>query len=357
MLTELKVSQFAIIDSIHIQFDKGLNILSGETGAGKSILIKSLALLMGAKSSQLDIRSNKDQATIEGAFELDHRTDILERLSGMGIDCSDKHLIVRRIIDKSGKSKVYLNGHLSTVSDLRRVVFPLVTLSNPIDVPLIEITGQHENKDLMSSRYQLDTLDQFCGNLELRQKVEESYNLLKTIAQEKEDLEKLSLQREQQLDFLEFQIKEIEALDLKPNEDESLTSQIKDLRIQENWQRWLSDADQILSGSDDSILTQVKKIINVTPLHSASHEIKEKLLQIYSLVEDTSYQIQKITQIDVESSEDNLDSIEERLSRIRKLQKKFGEDINTILTSCEDMKKEFKKLSELSLTLDELSKK
>ena len=110
MLTEMKVSQFAIIDHVHIQFQSGLNILSGETGAGKSILIKSLSLLMGAKSSSEDIRSQEERATIEGAFDLSSREDTKSKLNDMGIDISDDTLIVRRLIQRNGKSKVYLNG-------------------------------------------------------------------------------------------------------------------------------------------------------------------------------------------------------------------------------------------------------
>ena len=129
MLTELKVSQFAIIENLHIQFRQGLNIISGETGAGKSVLLRSLALLMGAKASSEFIRTGSSQAQIEGHFDLAHRTDILKRLENIDITTSEGELIVRRIIGPGDKNKVYLNGCLSTVGVLRDIVAPLIELA------------------------------------------------------------------------------------------------------------------------------------------------------------------------------------------------------------------------------------
>lgn len=354
MLTELKVSQFAIIDHIHIHFNDGLNILSGETGAGKSILIKSLALLMGAKSSSQDIRSNKDQATIEGAFDLSDRDDIGEKLEEMGIDASDDSLIVRRQLHKSGKSKVYLNGSLSTVADLRRIVFPLVTLSNPTDAPLIEITGQHENKDLMSARYQMDVLDQFCGNLELRDQTATVYAAIREIQDKMDDLENLSQQREQQIDFLEFQINEIENLGLIENEDTELKEKIKELKQQGQWQGWIQESQDNLSGNSPSVLGMLKSIIDQAPDHASLQPVLEQLNQSYAQLEDTAYEIQKLGSREADSDV-SLDDMEDRLSRIRKLQKKFGSEVSEILKSLDDMREEHHKLTNLSETLKQLA--
>ncbi len=355
MLSELKVAQFAIIDKIHIHFNQGLNILSGETGAGKSILIKSLALLMGAKSSSQDIRSNKDKATIEGAFDLHDREDILEKLDEMGIETDDQTLIVRRVIQKSGKSRVYLNGHLSTVTDLRRIVFPLVTMSNPTEAPLVEITGQHENKDLMSSRYQLEVVDQFCGNQNLRLQIKELFDEISEIKSRMTELEQRSHLREQQIDFLDFQIQEIESLDLTENEDEELTDKIRGLRNKEKWQDWLNQSLFHLSESDASILTRLNKILSGAPDHSSLKETIQQLQQAQTVLEDAAFNLQQFTGIE-DSSEESLESLEERLSRIRKLQKKFGDKVSDIFTSLEEMKKEHHELTNLSETLSQLAK-
>lgn len=353
MLTELKVSQFAIIDSIHIQFNPGLNILSGETGAGKSILIKSLALLMGAKSSNQDIRSNKDKATIEGAFELKNRPDVLNKLDEMGIEVDDETLIVRRVLQKGGKSKVYLNGHLSTVFDLRRIVFPLVTMGNPTEAPLVEITGQHENKDLMSVRYQMDVLDQYCGNLELREKVDTTFSAIRALQDRMKELEQKSQMREQQLDFLEFQINEIEALDLQDSEDEILFNQIKELKMQGQWQEWLAESLDTLNNSDRSVIAQLGSILRSVPDHPSLTVVSKQLSQASTILEDVAFSLQQLSTIENEQ-ESSLESLEDRLNRIRKLQKKFGEKISDIVHSLEGMKKEHRELSDLSATMEQM---
>src|SRR4051812_16652805 len=113
MLLELKVSNFAIIENVHLTFRDGLNILSGETGAGKSVLLKSLSLLMGSKSSIETIRTGATQAVIEGSFDLSKRKDLLAKLSEAGIDGEEKVLIVRRVIAGADRSRIYLNGSLS----------------------------------------------------------------------------------------------------------------------------------------------------------------------------------------------------------------------------------------------------
>ena len=273
----------------------------------------------------------------------------------MGIDIDDETLIVRRVLQKGGKSKVYLNGHLSTVSDLRRIVFPLVTMSNPTEAPLVEITGQHENKDLMSLRYQMDVLDQYCGNLELREKVEAAFNEIKDIEERMQGLEQKSQMREQQLDFLQFQIQEIESLELQDNEDEILAGQIKDLKMQGQWQEWLAQSLDILNNSDRSVLTQLGAIVKTLPDHPSLTVVSKQLGQASTILEDVAFSLQQLSTIDSEQ-DSSLEDLEARLSRIRKIQKKFGEKISDIYLHLEEMKKEHSELSDLSKTMEEMEK-
>lgn len=167
MLQELRVSNFAIINNVQLTFRPGLNVLSGETGAGKSVLLKSLGLLMGEKSDAMSIRGGCEHATIEGSFDLGQRPDIRERLNEMGIE-SDGTMVVRRIVANQGKARVYINGALSTLGTLRDVVSPLVEVTGQA-VPLIEMTGQHDNRHLLAKSYHLELLDQYAGTTKLRQ--------------------------------------------------------------------------------------------------------------------------------------------------------------------------------------------
>ena len=350
MLIELKVSRFAIIHNIHIHFNNGLNILSGETGAGKSILIKSLALLMGAKSSTQDIRSNEKSASIEGIFKLDYRKDILKKLNEMGLDSEDNSLIVRRFIQKNGKSKVYLNGHICGVGDLRKIVFPLTGLNNSTEVPLIELTGQHESKDLLSPRYQMDTLDHFCEHFDLRRQVAGSFEDLNQKIQQIGELKKLFQQREQQMDFLDFQIREIESMDLQEGEDEILFEKIKNLKNRGKRQLWIRESGDCLSRSDSSVLGQLNRILTQAPEHFSTNSIREQLKQSLVQLEDTAFQLEQLAGQEPEE-EEALESLEERLSRLRKIQKKFGSEIPEILKQLEQMKREYNNLNHLSENL------
>ncbi|MEZ4872516.1 MAG: AAA family ATPase [Bdellovibrionales bacterium] len=154
MLLDLKVKDFAIIENIHIEFTQGFNVLSGETGAGKSVLLKSLALLMGGKALTDSVRTGCENASIEGYFDLADRLDITEKLNHFGIDVSEESLIVRRIISSQGKSKVYMNGTLVPLMQLREIVSPLIEMTGE-QAPLIEMTGQHDNKHLQNKSYRM----------------------------------------------------------------------------------------------------------------------------------------------------------------------------------------------------------
>ena len=154
MLQELRVSNFAIIENVQLVFRPGLNILSGETGAGKSILLKSLGLLMGDKAEPTAVRNGSEFAVIEGSFDLDSRADIRVKLEAMGIECPESTMVVRRIVGGGQKARVYINGALSTLSALRDLVSPLVEVTGQT-VPLIELTGQHDNRHLLSKEFHL----------------------------------------------------------------------------------------------------------------------------------------------------------------------------------------------------------
>ena len=174
MLLELNVSHFAIIDSIHIQFRDQLNILSGETGAGKSVLLKSLALLMGGKALSDTVRTGADQATIEGLFDLSQRSDLIERVRELGFNIDEQELVVRRIISRQGKSRIYINGSLASLSNLREIVSPLIQVTGQA-APLIEMTSQHENKSLQTKSYHLDLLDSYTSSWKLRGQIKSLY--------------------------------------------------------------------------------------------------------------------------------------------------------------------------------------
>lgn len=346
LLLELKVSNFAIIDNVHIQFRPGLNILSGETGAGKSILLKSLALLMGEKAAADSVRTGSESAVIEGSFDLTARPDIRERLEGMGIEVLDDHMIVRRIVSTQSKSRVYINGALSTLTGLRDVVAPLVEVTGTA-VPLIEMTGQHENRNLLSRAYHLDLLDLYAGVWRTRQIFSERFERLRELRKEIEMIRQEGRNRAQRLDFLIYQRDEIRALDLRPGEEEEIETETRRLKHSARLNEFAQQAENLLYNDDDSVTSRLHYLLGrAAELKSVDPGLLtrlEPLSQAKTLINEVSYDLRDyLKSLDADPS--RLDGLQARLSALRQLQKKYGSTATEILEALEDIEREIHEL-------------
>lgn len=358
MLLELKVSNFAIIENLHITFKEGLNILSGETGAGKSVLLKSLTLLMGGKASSDTIRTGATQATIEGSFDISNRPDIQEHLKAMGIDPDEDILIVRRVLSAGDKSKVYLNGSLSTLNSLRDIVAPLVELAGH-SAPLIEMTGQHENRNLMSKAYHLDLLDQYAGTWDKRLLFTEKYNRYHAIFEEIKKLESAAKQKAQRLDFLIYQRDEIVNLDLSPGEDHGLEVEVKKLKNSNRIGAFVNQAESALYTDDDSAISRLNTVLKKgMELASIDPQIAaklENLEQAKTLIDESIYDLRQYAS-KIDADPQRLEEAEGRLSDMRKLQKKYGATVDDILKALMEMEIEISNLQNSESKIDSLKK-
>lgn len=358
MLLELKVSQFAIIENIQIPFRQGLNILSGETGAGKSVLLKSLALLMGGKASSDMIRSGYDQAIVEGYFDLSQRKDIQNHIHEMGIEIDEQKLIVRRIISSGDKSRVYLNGCLSTLSHLRDIVAPLIEVTGH-SAPLIEMTGQHDNRHLMSKSFHLDLIDQYSGCWDIRNDYQKKFNRMIEIKKEIEDRQKSALQKAQRLDFLIYQRDEIAQLNLSPTQDLDLENSVKRLKNSNRIRQFVDLAESALYHDDESAMSRinfvVKKAQELSHFDSDLSSKVASLEQARSIIDDAIYELRQYAhKIDADPSK--LEELESRLSNIRKLQKKYGSTIEQILLNYDQIEAEIKELQNSDVAIENLKK-
>lgn len=358
MLQELRVSQFAIIDSLNIEFQHGLNILSGETGSGKSVLLKSLALLMGEKASADTIRTGCTQATVEGSFSLKNRPDLHKNLETLGIEIEDNQLIVRRIISSGDKSKVYLNGVLSPLSQLRDIVAPLIEVTGP-SAPLIEMTGQHDNRNLLSKAYHLDLLDQYAGHWDKRLAFEQQYQNWLEMKNQIAQFEKKSQDKSQRLDFLKFQYQEFEKLNLNVDQDSQLDVEIKKLKNSSKLLQFADLCDQLIYQDDGSVSARLKaiqkKALEVAQLDPGLHEKIAVLDQAQSLIDDAIYSVRTYVN-KISADPELLEEKESRLSQIRKLQKKHGEDLTVLAGIFSQMADEIKALENSDQYLEQLKK-
>ncbi len=358
MLMELKVSNFAIIENVHLQFKSGLNILTGETGAGKSVLLKSLALLMGVKGSSESIRSGFAQAAIEGSFDIAQRPDIQKKLQDLDIENEDNILIVKRVLAED-KSRIYVNGSLNTLGTLRDIVAPLIEVAGQA-APLIEMTGQFDNRHLLSKNYHLDLLDQYVGVFTQRLGYQKKFSEWKALQQEITQLLADSQNKAQRLDFLTFQRDEIEAIGLDPSTDNNLESEIKRLK---NSGRLLDFVDQaedtLISGNDSAtqrISVILKRAFELMQTDAEFAKKTESLNQAKVLIDDVVYDLRKYAER-IQSDPQKLESMEQRLSGFRKLQKKFGASIAEILSAYEQIRTEIATLQNLDQHAAELQKK
>ncbi|ASD62698.1 DNA repair protein RecN [Bdellovibrio bacteriovorus] len=358
MLLELKVSNFAIIENLHVSFKEGLNIMSGETGAGKSVLLKSLSLLMGGKGSSDTIRTGATQATIEGSFDISSRPDIQKMLHDMGIEADEHTLIVRRVLSSGDKSKVYLNGSLSTLNSLRDIVAPMVELAGH-SAPLIEMTGQHENRNLMSKHYHLDLLDQYAGTWDKRLLFTEKFNRYHAIFAEIKKLESDAKQKAQRLDFLTYQRDEIANLDLSPGEDHELEVEVKKLKNSNRIGAFVDQAESALYTDDDSAISRLNAILkkgleisNVDPQIAAK---LENLEQAKTLIDESIYDLRQYAN-KIDADPQRLEEAESRLSDLRKLQKKYGATVDDILKALMEMEIEISNLQNSESRVESLKK-
>ena len=349
MLKFLSVENFALIDRVAVEFRQGLNLITGETGSGKSILVDAVGLLVGGRASQEMVRQGFDQARVEGIFELSREHPARVCLTDAGIPLEGGELIIRREISRSGSNKVFINGVLS----------PLATLSQ-LGTLLADIHGQHEQQLLLRSSVQLQFLDAFSAHEQLTQQVRESFHLLQGVRSELERLQASEQERLQRLDTLHFQIADIDKLQLRTGLDVEL----------EEERGLLASAEKRLSASQRAYQDiYEREESSLSLLHQAEKELEDlceldpqlqpamvKLRDSRYLLEEVAFQLRDYTN-QIESNPGRLDTVQERLSEIQKARRKYGETVDEILAYFEKAQKEVHELSQCETEIEQLVEK
>ncbi|WP_442594786.1 DNA repair protein RecN [Neobacillus sp. D3-1R] len=325
MLIELSIKNFAIIEKQTISFDKGLTVLTGETGAGKSIIIDAIHLLVGGRGSLEFVRHGEEKAEIEGLFQVDEiEHPIIKKASEFGIDIEDGMVVLRREISKSGKSICRVNGKLVTIATLREV-----------GSTLVDIHGQHEHQELMNESSHLILLDQF-GAAEIAPALKEYQILYRQYENTIKKLKHLSENEQQmahRLDLIQFQFDEIEKANLKLNEDTELYEEKKKLGNFERIFSLIQTSYSALNGEHkglDWISLVMGNLEDVAQLDSHYQELFDSISTIFYSLEDVNRTLRN--ELDgLEFDPNRLNEIEDRWNEINQLKRKYGKTIEEIL--------------------------
>ncbi len=340
MLECLDIHAFKLIEDIHIDFKEGFSAITGETGAGKSIMLSALTLMLGAKGDTTSIRNGFDSATVIGQFYIDKKdSELLRFLDENNISLDDDTIIIKRIIKTNGRTLSYLNNEAVN----RNLLSQLASY-------LIDISAQHAHQSIMKKSKQLNLLDSYGESFELLKDYQTTYNKVKELTDEKTRIEQVILASRQQEDYLRFAYEEINSVDPKDNEDDELDDKIKRISQFEQIHDNISLILDILSNSYESsstlnnidkcneILDKVKRRDDtIIPLSARMKSCALELDDIYETLKDYLDNMQY--------SQIELDEMQSRLSQLQKLKKKYGPSLANVMNFKNDIDSKIKALT------------
>ncbi|MBC1473073.1 DNA repair protein RecN [Listeria grandensis] len=350
MLQELTIRNFAIIESLNLSFQEGMTVLTGETGAGKSIIIDALGLLVGGRGSVDFIRHGEEKLEIQGLFTINqHNKGCLDALHSNGIDANDGMVVLERILFQSGKNTCRINGKLATTVVLRE-----------IGSRLIDIHSQHEHQELMNDEFHLQLLDRFAWNdiASTLAKYQTKYVAYTEMKAKWRNWTKNEQELAQRLDMLRFQQDEITSANLRLGEEEALMEQKHVLANFEKINESLQNAYTALQGEErglEFISEAMRHVASASDILPEYKALSESVASSFYLLEDSAMQIRQ--ELDkLEFQPDELDTIETRLNELSQLKRKYGKTVEAIIQYNEDIDQEIVELSDRETHLDQLEK-
>lgn len=345
MLTSLNIHNIALIEKCNIRLNKGLNILSGETGAGKSIIIDSLTFVLGARADKTLIRSGENNAVVEAVFEIELDDKIEKCLLEIDIDI-ESTLIIKRTMNIDGRNECRVNGKMITLGMLRKLTRQIA-----------DIYGQHEHQSLLDINNHIELLDSYGDLFKLREEVGEEYNKLN---QTKAKLERFGTDSEvrKKIDILQFQIDEIINADIKEDEEQKLIEQRAKYMSAEKIISGVNGAYSLIKG-DDSNISSENAIANALSQLGAVTQYDEALSSLYERLESVSIEISDIVSelndylVEFDYDEKKADYVERRIDEIRLLKRKYSDNLSKYL---ENLQEEYDTLINSSDIIDKLNK-
>jgi len=347
MLSDLIIKNFAIVEQLHVCFQDGFNVLTGETGAGKSIIIDAVNLLLGGRARGDVIRTGTEEATVEAVFQVSSTPLLYQKLVEMGLENGDE-LLVRRIVARSGKNRIFVNGSPVPLAQLRELT-PL----------LVNIYGQHEHQGLQRVETHLPLLDTYAGCQSEAAAYGEAFARTHEIADKLQRLEIAERERQQRMDMLNFQREEISAAELQPGEDLALEQERRLLqyagRLSEashgGYQALYSD-----SGAVCERLTSVAESLSaLQQIDPQLGELSESLKSAFYVVEDVATQLRDYAQ-KLSFEPERQQQVEDRLAQIKTLKRKYAPTVEELLVLLQKLDHELDDLQDVDGRRKELQK-
>jgi len=348
MLKELKIENLAIIEKVDLEFKNGLIVLTGETGAGKSIILSGINLLIGEKASADMVRDGEEYLLAQGVFAVNEEQEA--ELKELGIEAEDNEVIVRRHIDKNGKGKAFVNNIRVPMSSLKEIMGTLV-----------DIVGQHSHQMLLNKSNHLRLLDRFLGDdgIAIKKQLEVIYNEYSSLERRIQDVEKNKRETLEKKEFYEFQLQEIDKVNLKDGEDEKLEEEYKKLFHAGKIKEKLSLTENILKDGEKNALNIIynsrKNLETISKYGKEFQENLERLERVYYDLQDCVDSIRDLND-DIEADDMRLEKVISRLDAINRLKSKYGDDISTILQYREKIDEKLQLLDENSFQVKKLEK-
>jgi DNA repair protein RecN (Recombination protein N) len=344
MLKFLNISNLAVIEQLDLEFQPGLNVLSGETGSGKSIIIDALGLLLGNRATPDFIRTGEARAFVEGVFTIDDNGvngangPLRAALEEAGIEVADDEMVIKRELSSSGKGRVFIDHQTASVALLKA-----------IQPYLVDIHGQGDQQSLLSQSAQLDLLDAFAEARSSRERVEEAFDRLSTTARLLDESQRNEAERLQLLDITRFQSSEIESARLSAEEEASIGIEHRRLVNAERLSTLCSEAYQLIYEDEDSaaarIASAARKISELASLDETLASRIDQVEQARYLLEDTAFMLRTYAS-EIERSPSRLIEVEERMTEIDRLKRKYGPSLESVMATGRTLKAKLEELEE-----------
>ena len=348
MLRELSIKNFAIIDDLSVRFEKGLTVLTGETGAGKSIIINAVNLILGGRASPELIRSSEETAELEALFEVPPETPATRAAQEQGFDLTEG-LLVRRVINRNGRHRVYINGRLATMQML-----------SSINEHFASISGQHAHQSLLKPEHHLLVLDQFGGLSELRSNVSRCYQDMLPLISRRDTLKRQLTEQSERRELLEFQCREIDQNRIVPQEDDDLEQERQRLKHAGRLYEAAGRCVERLYGEHGAVLEHLTEVGR--ELQTLSR-IDQALTPMAERVESASFELEDIANElrgylqNIIFDSDRLEAVELRIDLLQRLKRKYGGSLESVLAHGKEAEEELKRISFLPDRIAEVEEK